>query len=74
MTDPASSADGAPSRTPDAFLVNFKVVPLGDGRIFTGEYDPRLNRFTTYKKGQTGRAQRSIAERLERLGLVEIER
>jgi hypothetical protein len=66
MTRSTDASAAAPER------VSYRVLPLGCGRIFTGKYDARANRFATLTRGEIGKADRATAEALERLGLAEV--
>jgi hypothetical protein len=57
---------------PASNRARYRVLPLGHGRIFTGAYDAQANRFATFNRGDTGEADRAVAEALEQQGLVEI--
>ncbi len=66
MPKPTDAAAPADERA------RFRVLPLGHGRIFSGDFDRQTNRFVTLAKGDTSEADRATAERLEKLGLAEI--
>ena len=66
MPKPTDAAAPASDRA------RYRVLPLGHGRIFTGAYDAQANRFATLARGETGEADRAVAEQLETLGLAEI--
>jgi hypothetical protein len=66
MTRPTDVPAAASNRA------RYRVLPLGAGRIFTGAYDARANRFVTLAKGETAEADLVTARRLEKLGLAEI--
>lgn len=60
-----------------AATATVRVLPQGDGRIFTGASDPTAaeaaQRFPTYGRGETFVAERAVALELEGRGLVEIQ-
>ncbi len=68
------TAPSAPKPTvPDiAGEVTYRVLPLGAGKIFSGEFDAARNRFTTLNKGDRASAPRAVAEALQARGFAEI--
>jgi len=62
---------------PAAAMVEVRVLPQGDGRIFTGTNEPgapeTAQRFPTYRRGETFALERAIGLELEVRGLVEIQ-
>jgi hypothetical protein len=60
-----------------AATVDVRVLPQGDGRIFTGASEPdaaeATQRFSTYRRGETFAIERDVALELEGRGLVEIQ-
>ncbi len=52
--------------------VTFRILPNGDGRIFTGEFDPVTQQFTKHPKGTVISTPEAIARALELRGFVEI--
>lgn len=62
---------------PEGETVSVRVLPQGDGRIYTGEADdtaPEANlRFPTYGRGEVFATSPDIAQALEERGLVEIQ-
>ena len=55
-----------------AATVKVRVLHAGHGRIATGEYDYRTNRFSTYSKGDTFDLDFEVACAQEANGLLEI--
>ncbi len=52
--------------------VTIRILPNGDGRVFTGEFDPLTQQFTKHPKGAVIAAPETIARALELRGFVEI--
>jgi len=52
--------------------VKVRVLPKGDGKIATGEYDKATNSFTYHKRGDQLELHPTIAEAQENNGHVEI--
>ena len=52
--------------------VEIRVLPQGDGKIFTGEYDSLAHEFTKHKKGDVFEIAEDIARALEARGFAEI--
>ncbi len=64
-------------KTPDTLPRNHvraRILPKGDGRVATGEYDPILQAFSHFKHGETVVLHESIAKARQDDGLVEIVR
>lgn len=52
--------------------VKVRVLPKGDGKVSTGEYDQQTNSFPYHKRGDTLVLHESIARTQEDNGYVEI--
>ena len=52
--------------------VSARILPNGDGRVFTGEFDSLTQEFTKHPKGAIIAAPESVARALELRGFVEI--
>jgi len=52
--------------------VEVRVLPQGDGKVFTGDYDSLAHEFTKYKKGDVFSIAEDIARALEARGFAEI--
>ena len=52
--------------------VSARILPNGDGRVFTGEFDPLTQEFTKHPKGAVISAPEATARALELRGFVEI--
>lgn len=53
-------------------MVTVRVLPKGDGRVSRGEYDVASNTFPFYKRGETFKLARVIAQAQEDNGFLEI--
>lgn len=52
--------------------VEIRILPQGDGKVFTGEYDTVAHEFTKYPKGAVFEIGEDIARALEARGFAEI--
>lgn len=52
--------------------VELRILPQGDGKVFTGEYDSTAHEFTKYKRGDVVSLAEDIARALEARGFAEI--
>lgn len=58
--------------TPTDNMVTVRVLPKGDGKVSRGEYDKASNTFPFYKRGETFKLARVIAQAQEDNGFLEI--
>ena len=52
--------------------VEVRILPQGDGKVFTGEYDSLAHEFTKFPKGAVVALAEDIARALEARGFAEI--
>jgi hypothetical protein len=52
--------------------VSARILPLGDGKVFTGEFDPLTQQFTRHAKGAVIALPAAIARALELRGFAEV--
>lgn len=53
-------------------VVKVRILPRGDGKVYTGDYDQITNSFPKHKKGDVIDLHPAIAEEQEEAGHVEI--